>query len=227
MISSSSRKHLSQAKYFVFLICVFVVSILYIVDMISPENNPSSTYKIKSPQISYFHRMLHQTNNAVMSTNSSSMTSTLPTISKTTSMENKAPTVIKETIANLEIRDYKYPSLSSTLKNFPWKELEKGAENDHILYSKHRQALIDEIETYAYLEPKTPVNPTCSPPPLLDNTLINCKDYPSAFSPTETKFDNPVKVGHAIQLGFDVDTLEIHLNEVYDVVDFFFILGKL
>jgi len=32
------------------------------------------------------------------------------------------------------------------------------------------------------------------------------------------------KVGHAIQLGFDIDILEIHLNELCDVVDKFFIL---
>ena len=52
--------------------------------------------------------------------------------------------------------------------------------------------------------------------------MIYCERYPDAFLPD--KFNHSINIGHAIQLGFDVDTLEIHLNEIYDVVDYVFII---
>ena len=113
-------------------------------------------------------------------------------------------------------------TLSSMLWNFPWQELEKGAENNQSLYLKHRQTLIDNIEKFAYLEPETPINISCHPPNVINYSMIDCSKYPNAFLPN--KSNRTVKVGHAIQLGFDVDTLEIHLNEIYDVIDYFFII---
>ena len=66
------------------------------------------------------------------------------------------------------------------------------------------------------------INSSCYPPTLIDTKNIICSDYPNAFLPN--KYAEPVKVAHAIQLGFDADSLEIHLNEIYDVIDHFFIL---
>ena len=133
-------------------------------------------------------------------------------------------TTLKSKIAELmpleDSREKK--TLSSMLWKFPWKELEKGAENNQSLYLKHRQSLIDNIEKFAYIEPETPINASCHPPNLMNDSMINCSKYPTAFLPN--KFNHTVKVGHAIQLGFDVDTLEIHLNEIYDVIDYFFII---
>ena len=68
-----------------------------------------------------------------------------------------------------------------------------------------------------------PINETCVPPELLNPKEINCSKYPMAFR--DHKYNTPVKVAHAIQLGFDADSLEIHLNEINDVVDYFFHFG--
>jgi hypothetical protein len=71
-------------------------------------------------------------------------------------------------------------------------------------------------------EPLVAIDSTCSPPALLKPDEIRCEDYPTAkFT---GKRGQPAKIGHAIQLGFDVDTLEVHLNELYDVLDKFFIV---
>ena len=124
-------------------------------------------------------------------------------------------------LVSLEDNDER-KSLSAMLWKFPWKELEKGAESNQSLYLKHRQSLIDSIEKFAYLEPETPINTSCHPPNLINHSMIDCSKYPNAF--LQNRSNHTVKVGHAIQLGFDVDTLEIHLNEIYDVIDYFFII---
>jgi len=38
------------------------------------------------------------------------------------------------------------------------------------------------------------------------------------------RLDTPRKVAHMVQFGFDVDVLEIHLHELYDVVDRFVVV---
>ena len=113
-------------------------------------------------------------------------------------------------------------TLSDTLFAFPWKSFEDSIVNHTSDERAYRQKLIDQLQIYAYQEPLVPTNNSCEPPPLLDPKDISCSDYPDAFLPN--KYAAPVKVAHAIQLGFDADTLEIHLNELYDVVDYFFIL---
>jgi hypothetical protein len=75
---------------------------------------------------------------------------------------------------------------------------------------------------FNYQEPQVAINSTCSPPALLTPDEIRCEDYPTAQFKGKRK--QPAKVGHAIQFGFDVDTLEVHLNELYHVVDKFFIV---
>jgi hypothetical protein len=75
---------------------------------------------------------------------------------------------------------------------------------------------------FNYQEPRVAINSACSPPALLTSDEIRCEDYPTAQFKEKRK--QPAKIGHAIQFGFDVDTLEVHLNELYDVVDKFFIV---
>ena len=78
------------------------------------------------------------------------------------------------------------------------------------------------LSDFNYMEPQVAIDSTCLPPALLTPDEIRCEDYPTAQFKGKRK--QPAKVGHAIQFGFDVDTLEIHLNELYDVVDKFFIV---
>ena len=104
--------------------------------------------------------------------------------------------------------------------NFPWEEFERSINTRQEL--QYRQALIDGIQKFAYMEPLTPINISCSPPPLLNSEDIRCSDYPDAF--LQDKYIRPVKLAHAILLGFDADILEIHLHEVYEVIDYFFII---
>ena len=58
-------------------------------------------------------------------------------------------------------------------------------------------------------------------PKLLESKEVDCSQYPDAFLPE--KRESSARIGHMIQLGFDVDTLKVHLNELADVVDYFFI----
>ena len=111
-------------------------------------------------------------------------------------------------------------NLSDFLFKYPWAEFENSIGKECETY--YRQSLIDGVQKFAFKEPLVTINKTCHPPPLLDPKDINCSDYPHAFRPN--KYKQPIKVAHAIQLGFDADSLEIHLNEIYDVVDYFFIL---
>jgi hypothetical protein len=56
---------------------------------------------------------------------------------------------------------------------------------------------------------------------------IDCAEFPDAFDPSIPKRETPRKLAHAIQLGHDLDMLEILLYEIYDLVDHIFIVGKL
>jgi hypothetical protein len=96
--------------------------------------------------------------------------------------------------------------------------------------------------SFATAEPRAPVNVTCrapglpAPRPAADQdedegTTRGTPPAASLFcSPSVSSAFNgsvrsaPRKVGHAIQLGFDVDTLEILLHELIDVVDRFFVV---
>lgn len=117
----------------------------------------------------------------------------------------------------------KYTSFSQTFHDFPWDGFEiavtKNLSLEIISYS---EALIDKLTYFLTLEPLVPVNEQCLPPPLPSVDEIDCTLYPKAF--TGVKRTEPIKIGVLIQFGFDVDVLEIHMNELYDVVDKFFII---
>lgn len=106
---------------------------------------------------------------------------------------------------------------------FPWDELETAAANnlkpERLEFTK---LFIDELTYFIEMEPLVPINETCQPPVLPSAADINCSLYPSAFN--GVKRDDSVKIGVILQFGFDVDVLEVYLNELYGVVDLFFII---
>lgn len=111
---------------------------------------------------------------------------------------------------------------NETFFSFPWSDFEdvvgKNLTKQTLSYS---ELFIDKLTYFLELEPLVPVNKECKPPPLSTSTEINCTLYSTAFN--GVKRPDPVKVAVLLQLGFDVDVLEIHLNELDGVVDKFFI----
>lgn len=106
---------------------------------------------------------------------------------------------------------------------FPWKEFETvAARNLKTERLQYTQLFIDELTYFIELEPLVPINQSCQPPALPPPAEINCTLYPNAFN--GKKRTESVKIGTLLQFGFDVDVLEIHMNELYGVVDIFFIV---
>ena len=221
MVLVLKKNDKAPAKYFALFLCLSVVLFVYLVEL--RNSNPNfNQLKIRSPNISDVFGVIDKPHNRILSDTINSTMAKLPSVINITDQSNSVNTVIKEQKSYPEILENRYTRMSQMLQKFPWEELEQGAENNPLIYSKHRQRLIDELEPFAYVEPIVPVNISCPIPPLLDSDSINCGAYPTAFLPD--KYKQSVKVGHAIQLGFDVDTLEIHLNQIYDLVHFFFII---
>jgi hypothetical protein len=112
-------------------------------------------------------------------------------------------------------------SFAEAAKKFPWAELASRAASEEqkaAAFSK----LIFELSHFSVKEPLVPIDESCRVPPELPNpSSIDCMRYPEAFS---GKRSSPAKIAHMVQFGFDVDVLEIHLRELYDIVDKFFIL---
>ena len=221
MVIHEKRILAARLKSFVLIFCFSVMLLLYIVIVIEQEDEIYRSPN-RSPNISFEHSSLDID---VINKDLTSMKSTILTY------QTKNATVKRNNLETYSKRKLpiqynfllpEHPRMSKMLRNFPWEQLKQGAKNDTLLYTTYRQHLIDELEFYAYLEPAAKINSSCTRPPALDNASISCSEYSSAFLPQKHK--SPVRVGHAIQLGFDVDTLEIHLNEIYDVIDFFFIL---
>jgi len=86
------------------------------------------------------------------------------------------------------------------------------------------QNLIQLLQYFIIMEPKVPVNQNCVAPPLPAPETLNCSwsGYGTGFTGNFNK--KLPKIGVLIQFGFGVDVLEVYLNEMYDVVDYFFIL---
>jgi hypothetical protein len=111
------------------------------------------------------------------------------------------------------------PDFFRAMQSFPWSDLRVAMKER----SDHRKPLLAEmihvLTPFIIQEPREPILPKCSvPPPLPD---IDCSGMPDVFS---GRRDKPARVAHMIPFGFEVDVLEIHLRELYDIVDFFFIL---
>ena len=106
-------------------------------------------------------------------------------------------------------------TLASTLEGFEWDRLLTGNETEKL---KYWGQLLKYVNENNIMEPYVPVNETCQAPKLPPPLCVSKGVF------TGEVRQEPVKVGHAIQLGFDVDVLEIQLNEIYDVVDKIFII---
>ena len=105
-----------------------------------------------------------------------------------------------------------------------WKTYEQiiDANDEEGLLEFARQVYLLAFD-FATMEPKTPVDTDCRAPPLPRPFRSQCSPLVSDVFNGRVR-SSPRKVGHAIQLGFDVDTLEIHLHELAAVVDKFFIV---
>ena len=116
------------------------------------------------------------------------------------------------------------------LSQVPFERLSNWTMDDYDVF-------FTELQHFSRQEPLVPINATCQPPPLIspDEIICNHTNVRSFRMDGETiersttlfqgKRITPAKIGHAIQFGSaDVDTLEIHLSELYDVVDYFFIV---
>lgn len=87
--------------------------------------------------------------------------------------------------------------------------------------SKNYGGVIESLANFMAVEPAVDIGSNCTPPPL---PQIKCEDYMEVFGNKARAADKEHKIGILIQLGFDVDMLEVYLWEVYDVVDKFFII---
>ena len=112
-------------------------------------------------------------------------------------------------------------SLLHFFKNFSFRSL--LLELDKKIHSTYYTSLwINKLSEYVIKEPIIPISAFCNIPPLINISKLNCSLYPNAF--TGQKRNSTARVAYLIQFGFDVDVLEIHLREIYDVVDYIFII---
>ena len=117
----------------------------------------------------------------------------------------------------------KSPSLIESLKNFPFNTLTEELKSVETNSSTYISLFINLLSAFIIKEPIISINASCSqPPPLISPSKFNCSLYPNAF--TGRKRNSTARVAHLIQFGFDVDALEIQLREIYDVVDYIFII---
>lgn len=138
--------------------------------------------------------------------------------------KNTAPPISLSLRSHIHAHHHIQPrSFKEIFLEFPWTEFElaaaKNLKEERLQYTK---LLIDELTYFLELEPLVPINESCKAPIFASPSEINCTLYPTAFN--GVKRSQPVKVGALIQFGFDVDVLEIHMNELYGVVDVFFLI---
>jgi hypothetical protein len=108
------------------------------------------------------------------------------------------------------------PSFIQSSERLPWKNFSSAIETrDHTAILGHVASLIDWLTPYVVKGPLNPINTSCIPPPLRSKDKLNCALGLSS---------HPKKIGLLIQFGFEVDTLEIHLNELADTVDKVFLI---
>ena len=122
-------------------------------------------------------------------------------------------------------------SFVSVFSSFNWNGYQEAIDKSK--RKGHQMADIEMVEAYQEklmllltpfleMEPRVPINASCTAPLLTPPTELNCKNHGNAF--TGSHQTTPPKIGILVQFGFGVDVLEIYLNEVYDVVDRFFLI---
>ncbi|KAN0026447.1 hypothetical protein ACTFIV_007432 [Dictyostelium citrinum] len=144
-------------------------------------------------------------------------TNTNPTPTQT---ETTTPTPSKFSVGELDFeteRNFKHD-----MAKFPWEDFKAAARTGKTDNTdRYSQMLILTLAKYLIEPPLVAINESCKPDPLPTPSDAVCSKYPAVFS---GKRDKPVKIAHMVQIGFDIDVLEIHLNELYDIVDHFFII---
>ncbi|CAL8127747.1 unnamed protein product [Orchesella dallaii] len=104
-------------------------------------------------------------------------------------------------------------SFIDSVNNFPWNDYGESI-NSPSSFAHYSSQLLTKLLPFLVMPPKLEIDSYCPrPPPKFPPYLAEC-----------SKLSEPRKVGVIIQFGFESDTLEIHLNELEDIVDYFFIL---
>ena len=128
-------------------------------------------------------------------------------------MEPLINPVVQETRKNSSSLVITGETFASRVRGFEWDKLLHGDDKE-----QHWAQLFKFAFETNIMEPFLPVNNECKAPTL---PPPNC-NVQTLF--TGQLYVTPVKIGHAVQIGFDADVFEIHLNEIYDVVDKIFII---
>lgn len=117
------------------------------------------------------------------------------------------------------------------MQTFPWNTIKKvlqkfnTSQDDSLGFEelqRHLTLLLLKLNSFLVTSPETPVNKSCKTQTTkteLVSTIISSNNC--------SPLNQPRKVGILLQFGFDVDTLEIHLNELNDYVDKFFIIESI
>ncbi|KAJ3222401.1 hypothetical protein HK099_002345 [Clydaea vesicula] len=113
-------------------------------------------------------------------------------------------------------------SFMDTLKNFNFSNLINLIEIEDSNAMTQRLELNKLLIDFILKEPLVEVNNSCKIPSITMPTPLNCLTAGNRIFNGLKK--DPSKVGILIQLGFDADTLEIYMHQVYDIVDYFFII---
>jgi hypothetical protein len=120
---------------------------------------------------------------------------------------------------NLSVDDGE--SFTAMAKRLPWDLFERSSLPESVK-TKSLSKLTSGLVRFAIKEPLVAIDEKCqSPLHLPDPVDIDCGKHGAVFQGKRSK---PAKIAHMIQFGYDVDVLEIHLREVYDLVDVFFVL---
>eukprot|EP01135_Chromosphaera_perkinsii_P011778 Nk52_evm24s2496 gene=Nk52_evmTU24s2496 len=120
---------------------------------------------------------------------------------------------------------YEHVSFLTDVGRFPYSTLldkqAKGSEEPTSHFAL-QQGMIDHLLPWVLKAPEVPVNTRCGPPKLKTITKEECAKYPHGL--TGKLLDKTKKVGVVTMVGFEADVLEIYLQEVYDVVDYVFLI---
>ncbi len=114
---------------------------------------------------------------------------------------------------------------SRALGSFDWKSFKESVKSNIVhQIDVSLEKLILILQEFIILEPKVPIKSECRAPALPPPEKLDCASTKYGTGFTGVKNRKPPKIGILVQFGFDVDVLEIYLNEMYDVVDQFFII---
>jgi hypothetical protein len=111
-------------------------------------------------------------------------------------------------------------SFSNHMNQISVDELIRGLETqNHDLIKQHTEDVVKHMFNFHIIPPKVPIDENCKPAELPKEP--DCSAYPGVFSGPRSK---PAKLGLAVQMAFEVDTLEIALHQYEGLIDRFFIV---